>query len=214
MGALLASTSWSDPLAVATFVLAVATAIGAGVTAKMAYYTRQALDVSRAALSRSERPVLTDVPKEKSLYGLDPSLPKVFVGTDYCEVEVALQNLGKGTAVISHRDPEPTIRLLPDQAWYGGRVDRLLLPGGEAATFSARPNIVPKVDSLGRMIVYCGVTYTDLRGEEKAVTYLCLMRDQESDDLEHHDLWSVHGVAFMQEGELVHSGEDWDYFKP
>jgi hypothetical protein len=226
---MLLATSWNDPLAVATFLLAVA-------TAGMAWYTRRSVETStqaaeaakraakaaeddvkiaRTTLARAERPVLTDVPVKKySIYALDATLPKVFIGADFTEVEVPLQNIGRGSAVILHPNPAPIIQFVPDENWYIGQVEHLLLPVGEATLFRATINIVPKPDIAGRLTIYCGVPYTDLTGAERATTYLCLRRDFESDSLEHGDKWSVHGVAIEQDGQLVHSGEGWEDFEP
>ena len=216
------ATSWSDPLAVATFVLALTTATLALFTwrsVRAATRTAQAAEddvrISRDTLKRAERPVLTDVPPRKyHVYGLDASLPKVFIGQDYSDVEVPLQNIGQGAALLLNRDPRPIIQFAPDKNWYIGDVDHLILPRGEATIFRANINIIPKPDNAGRLTIYCGVMYTDLRGGQRETTYLCLRRDSESTDLEHHDVWSVHGVATTQDGELVHSGEGWEQFEP
>ena len=234
------STSWTNPIAIATLVLALFTALMAKYTrrsvkaaeeslpevkrsadaaAKAAKAAEDEVNVARDSLSRSGRPVLTDVPRKKyTVYGIDSSLPKVFVADSRtsvaCEVEVPIQNIGQGAAVISHRDPVPMIQFVPDPNWYIGGVDTLILPGGESTMFRAHVNIVPKEDSRGGLTIYCCVSYTDLSGDEKADTYLCLMRDERVDDLEHHDVWSVHGVAVMRDGKLVHAGEGWEGFKP
>jgi hypothetical protein len=131
--------------------------------------TADSVNVARTSLNRSSRPFLTDVPPPKyRLYGIDSSLPTVFVAeapTAACEVEVPLRNIGVGPAVISHRGPVPMIQLVPDPNWYIGAVDTLILPSGEAATFRAYVSIVPKEDAVGGLTIYCCVTYTDLRGK-------------------------------------------------
>jgi hypothetical protein len=171
--------------------------------------------IARTTLARAERPVLTDIPVKKyGIYGLNPTLPNVFIGADFTEVEVPLQNIGRGSAAILHPSPAPIIQFVPDENWYVGRVEHLLLPVGEATIFRARINVVPKPDIAGRLTIYCGVSYTDLTGAERATTYLCLRRDAESHSLEHGDKWSVHGVAIQQDDQLIHSGEGWDGFQP
>jgi len=224
------STSWTNPIAVATLVLAAATASLAVFTFLSVRIARRSLDalsesadatlrVADAAVREAEateRSVALageNMRRELRPYLIEHESVAVEFDGSGTVCRAGLINVG-GLALIKtvYGQASGDMRAAPDLTWHHGTVTPRAVPTGAVAAFNGRSGSTASEDPNTRTppTVYVRVSYTDLAGEQEATTYLCI---RETRNLGGDDVWKIVGVAVVAGGgEPVRSGEGWNGF--